>query len=67
MPVIILPSLKDKEVNDRENNPLYEEKTKNDTIIKKEEEERHTDTDTIKVATDSINNKIGINYEKIGY
>ena len=24
MPVIILPSLKDKEVNDRENNPLYE-------------------------------------------
>ena len=55
MPVIILPSLKDKEVNDRENNPLYEEKAENDTIIKKEEE-RHTDTDTIKVAPDSINN-----------
>ena len=55
MPVIILPSLKDKEVNDRENNPLYEEKNGNDTIIKKEEE-RHTDTDTIKVAPDSINN-----------
>lgn len=55
MPVIILPSLKDKEVNDRENNPLHEEKTENDTIIKKEEE-RHTDTDTIKVAPDSINN-----------
>ena len=55
MPVIILPSLKDKEVNDRENNPLHEEKNENDTIIKKEEE-RHTDTDTIKVAPDSINN-----------
>lgn len=55
MPIIVLPSEKDKEVNEREMNPNWEETHKDDSVSTLSQEHHAAATDSISsVATDSL-------------